>query len=255
MLITQKIVDKYLKDTEIVLTNKQMETLNIILNNNYKEIFCWGSTRSGRTYIIFICLIILCLEYSNLNILIIHPKFYVAKTALIEMLMLYILDKMKVKYNFDKLNCLIEINNSRIKIFGLDNDINYILQQRYNIIYMDRILQVEEKDRNIIRNQLERRNENINNFIIYDDNPGFIYKPIYDKKDDEIKLKMNYLYKEFYIDKNEDNILIKFSIKDNISNLPDNYIEYIGEQLKKNDKNKYKKFILGEWINKEINKC
>lgn len=201
----QKIVNKYFKG--IILTDKQRLALWVILQNKINELLFCGELKSGRTFIILIGLILLCIKYKGLKVLISGGNYNIK--CLWKDVIDNFLSKLKRKYKINRCDYFISIGKSNIYFVQLDHINNFIVMD-FSIIYLDQAIGIKEEDRDILKTRLNSKIKKFNNFIIYDTNPGKVY--IRDKKTN--KWKMNYLYKEFYKEKNDERFLLEFNIKD-----------------------------------------
>jgi len=215
------------------LTDKQQTALKIILANKKKEILFDGGSRAGKTFIVMLAFIMLCIEYQGIRFLVARLRFAHAKASIWLQTLLPMLSGMfsDLQTEINRSDYIIKINNtSEIWLGGLDDKdrVDKILGQEYAGIFLNEAVDIAENTRDTIRTRLAQNIKGFTNILIYDCNP---------------RHPMHYLYREFVEDKADFRYRLHWLPDDNIENLPKDYIESL-DRLKGD---KRKRFRLGEW--------
>lgn len=218
------------------LTKTQKKAWNIFTSNQYIEILFDGAARAGKTFLICMYCICLCLKHQGIRILMARYAFNHAKSSIWIQTLLPMLETCFTgAYEKNSTDFIIRIGKSEIWLGGLDEKerTEKILGQEYAVIFLNEAVQISPSTRNKVKTRLAQRIPGFNNFIVYDCNP---------------RNPSHYLFKEFYIEKNDKKISLKWTPDDNKDNLSDGYIENMLDTLAGTD---YKRFRLGEWCNVE----
>ena len=216
-----------------ILTDKQELARRMLIDENiYTEILFDGGSRAGKSVVILICIIMLCLEFQGLRALISRMRFAHARASLWEQTLVPLIQKLKIPHRIDGSMFIIKIGKSQIWLGGLDSKerAEKILGTEYGLIFLNECTEIPESTRDIVKTRLAQNIKGFNNFMIYDCNPRQPY---------------HYLFQEFYVNKTEDKGVLKFLPEDNIEHLPKGYIENILDKLPPDKKARFRK---GEWV-------
>lgn len=215
------------------LNGKQIKAWNILITNKYLELLFDGGSRAGKTFVILLFLICLCLKFDGIRILIARLRFAHAKASLWLQTLIPMLHACfnKNDYHIDKQNYIIKIGKSELWLGGLDDKerTDKILGQEYAAVFLNEAVRIAQSTVEKIKTRLAQNIEGFNNFIIYDCNPG---NP------------KHWLRKKFIINKESDTYRLHWLPEDNEVNLPKNYINQILEKLTGHEK---RRFRYGEW--------
>jgi len=245
-------MSKKKKSKGIVLTDKQELGRRILMEDNkYTDILFDGGSRSGKTLIIIIVIIILCQLFVGLRALVARMKFAHARASVWDQTLIPLIQKMYPQAGIDKSRFIVRTGKSEIWLGGLDSKENTerVLGQEFGIIFLNESVEIPQSIRDLVKtrlaqnvNKLERIIDdynnlgkltklikNFHNFIVYDCNP---------------RQPTHYLYKEFYVENDESRKTLKFYPQDNIEHLPEGYIKNILEKLPEDKK---ARFLRGEW--------
>lgn len=209
-----------------------------MLTNNFDEILLDGGSRSGKTFLIVFFIILLCSIYP-IRVLIARLRFNHAKNSLwAQTLIPFLETNFKGHYEINKTDFIIKLfGKSEIWLGGLDDKdrADKILGQEYSIIYLNEATDISPKTIEKCKTRLAQ-NTGLHNFLVMDCNP---------------KSPQHYLYKRFIL---KEGITVEkiyrqlFLPKENIDNLPENYITTKLESLTGSD---YQRYALGQWCNIE----
>lgn len=219
------------KKYSIILTDRQEVARRILMEKNkYNHILFDGGSRAGKTFIILLCLILLCMKFDGIRILIARMKFAHARASLWEQTLIPLLGKLNIQ-NIDRSMFIIRIGKSEIWLAGLDNKekTEKVLGQEYSVIYLNEAVEIPQSIRDVVKTRLAQNVEGFHNFMVYDCNP---------------RQPTHYLYSEFYVKSDFKRKALKFLPKDNKENLPAGYIEEMLEDLPEDKK---ARFLRGEW--------
>ena len=217
---------------QIKLTPKQIAAWQLILNNKYTEILFEGGSRSGKTFIILLMIIVLCLNYRGLRVLIARKHFKHARSSIWEQTLIPMLTNYGFKHQVDNTLFIVKFpGGSEIWLGGLDDKerTEKVLGQEYGLIFLNEGTEISLSSRDIVKTRLAQKIKGFLNFMITDCNPS---QPTH------------YLYKEFHEEHKDYRTKLKFFPKDNKKNLPEGYIENVLENL---PEDKRKRFLEGVW--------
>jgi len=214
------------------LTEKQSQALKLLLKNVYKEILFDGGSRAGKTFLVLVYCILLCMNYKGMRMLVARLRFAHAKASIWLQTLMPMLTGMfsDLKIIINRSDYIVRINDNEIWLGGLDDKdrVDKILGQEYCLIFLNEAVDIAEGTRDIVKTRLAQKIDGFKNVMIYDCNP---------------RHPMHYLHKEFIEEKHPDRARIHWLPDDNIENLPEDYIQSL-EQLKGD---KRKRFRDGIW--------
>ncbi len=216
----------------IKLTEKQRFALKLLLQNKYTEILFEGGSRSGKTFIILLGIIMLCLQFPGLRVLITRKHFKHARSSIWEQTLLPMLITYGFKREVDNTLFIVKFpGGSEIWLGGLDDKerTEKVLGQEFAIIFNNEGTEISLSSRDIVKTRLAQKIKGFNNFMISDCNPS---QPTH------------YLYKEFHEENKDYRTKLRFYPQDNKVNLPAGYIKNVLENL---PEDKRKRFLEGVW--------
>lgn len=228
-------------DFQIKLTAKQVRMYNLLNEDKWKEVLFYGSSRSGKTFVILYWLIMQCLAYKA-NCLVLRSLFTSLMQGMIKQTLPAVLnaiaqhngyksyEKMTMrdgsrfaKFN-GKDNFLMFFNGAYLQFSSLrgssDNDSTYdkILSTEWGHIFVDEVSEVEERSIDTLRSRLAQKLE-VRNKLLFALNPT---------------RKSGWTYVRFFKHETRDGIaipkkvheaflVVKFTLDDNRENISEDY--------------------------------
>lgn len=230
-------------DLNIHLTKKQVKMYNALNEGKWKEVLFYGSSRSGKTFVILYWLIVQCVVYKA-NCLVLRNLFTSLQLGMLQQTLPSVLkaiaehngykniDKVLMndgvhfaKYN-GKDNYLKFFNGAYIQFASIrgssDNDSTFdkILSSEWGHIFIDEVSEVEERAVDVLRTRLAQKLP-IRNKLLFALNPT---------------RKSGWTYVRFFKHETREGLeipettvagflVVKFSLNDNLENVADDYKE------------------------------
>jgi phage terminase large subunit len=220
------------------LTIKQTTALEL-LSQDYAEYLFDGGSRAGKTFLVIMYCLLMCIKHAGIRCLLARSIFAHAISSIWLQTLKPLLQDNKLcnlSYEINESSHIVKFSNgSEIWLGGLDNKdrADKILGQEYAFIFLNEAVSIAKKIRDIVKSRLAQRIDGYKNKIVYDCNP---------------KSPLHYLFKEFYVESDRNRCKLKWLPDDNKDNIAEGYIENV---LDKFTGNEYKRFRLGEWANVE----
>ncbi len=217
----------------LTLTAKQRQAIQLLAKNEHTDILFDGGVRAGKTFVILIHLINVCLINKGIRILIARSIFAHAIASLWIQSLLPILDTYyKGLYELNLQNHIVRFPSTGAELWlgGLDTKerADKIFGQEYAIIFLNEIVQISEDVKIKIESRLAQKVEGVNNYIIYDCNP---------------RSPSHWVYQRFYAEKSEGFTFLKWTPFDNL----DNISPLLMARLEKMPETMRRRFLKGEW--------
>jgi PBSX family phage terminase large subunit len=220
-------------DFKVNLTDRQELGRRILMEqNHYTDIMFDGGARSGKTFLIVLCLIFYLIAFPGIRILASRMMLSHAIASLWKQTIIPLIDQLGIRANINLSSHTVTIGKSELWLGGLDSRVQTekVLGQEFAIIFLNEAVEIPQSIRDILKTRLAQKVKGLNNFMIYDCNP---------------RQPTHYLFKEFYVDKNSDRKVLKFLPIHNKENLPAGYIE---KTLMNLPEDKQARFLRGEWV-------
>lgn len=231
---------------DIPLTAKQTQMYNALNDNRYKEVLFYGSSRSGKTFLIFYFLVIMAVAYKA-NCLVFRALFTSLQQGMILDTMPKVLNVIAqfngyesyeditmangrpfAKFN-GKDNYLRFWNGARIQFASLrgsadsEKTFDKILSTEWAFAYGDEASEIEERASDVIKTRLAQRIDGVRNKLMWSLNPT---------------RKSGWTYVRFIKNENRDGLtlpksvvdsflVMKFHITDNSQNVTEDYHEML----------------------------
>lgn len=217
------------------INSKQNKAAKILINNIYTDILFEGAVRAGKTFIIVMHLINLCLNFQNIRILIARSIFAHAISSIWLQTLLPILEAYYPGlYTVNKQHHIIRFNHTGAEIWlgGLDTKerADKVFGQEYAIIYLNEATLISYDVVLKVQSRLAQKIDGIMNYMIYDCNP---------------RSPSHWIYQKFYVEKPEGYFAMKFFTTDNIGNISDTLIS----RLEKMPETERRRLLDAEWCN------
>ena len=249
-------------DLNIPLKDKQKRVYNLLNSGRYKEVLFYGSSRSGKTFVILYWLIMQAVCFGA-NCLVLRNLFTSLQTGMLQQTLPAVLkaiathngysslDKMKsadgkkfCTFN-GKTNVLTFFNGAYIQFGSIrgssdgDSTFDKILSTEWGHIFVDEVSEVEERAIDILRTRLAQK-MNVRNMLLFALNPT---------------RKSGWTYVRFFKHETRDGLAIpeetiatflvmKFVLKDNEGNIADDY----EDTLKGMSALQRKRFLEGDYF-------
>lgn len=230
-------------DFQIKLTPKQVKMYNLLNENKWKEVLFYGSSRSGKTFVILYWLIMQCLAYKA-NCLVLRSLFTSLMQGMIKQTLPAVLNAIAQHNgykNYEKIimrdgskfckfngkdNYLMFFNGAYLQFSSLrgssDSDSTYdkILSTEWGHIFVDEVSEVEERSIDTLRSRLAQKLE-VRNKLLYALNPtrksGWTYVRFFKHETrDGIKIPKT---------TTDSFLVVKFTLDDNRENISEDYEE------------------------------
>lgn len=228
-------------DLNIPLTDKQRIMFNKLNEGRYKEVLFYGSSRSGKTFVIIYWLIVQCVVYGA-NCLVLRNLFTSLQMGMLQQTLPAVLNAI-AKFNgyssyekitmgdgtrFAKLNgkdnFLMFYNGQYIQFASMrgssDNDSTFdkILSSEWGHIFIDEVSEVEERAVDVLRTRLAQKLP-VRNKLLFALNPT---------------RKSGWTYVRFFKHETRDGLtipkgivesflVVKFTLNDNMENVAEDY--------------------------------
>lgn len=167
-------------DFNIPLTEKQVKIYNLLNQNKWKEVLFYGSSRSGKTFVILYWLIIQCVIYKA-NCLVLRAIFTSLVSGMIKQTLPAVLNAIAKHNGYDNYTKIIMSNGDELCKFNgkdnylrffngayiqfaslrgsADNDSQYdkILSTEWGHIFIDEVSEVDEQAVDVLRTRLAQK--------------------------------------------------------------------------------------------------
>lgn len=230
-------------DLNIYLTKKQVKMYNMLNESRWKEVLFYGSSRSGKTFVIIYWLIVQCIVY-NANCLVLRNVFTALQLGLLHQTLPAVLKAIATHNGYKKIedifindgtrfckfngkdNYLMFFNGAYIQFASIrgssDNDSTFdkILSSEWGHIFIDEVSEVEERAVDVLRTRLAQKLE-VRNKLLFALNPT---------------RKSGWTYVRFFKHETREGLtippttvaaflVVKFSLNDNLENVAEDYKE------------------------------
>lgn len=215
------------------LTEKQKQGREVLLKKDKTEILFDGGARAGKTFLVCLYAILVCIRYSGIRVLFARLRFNHAKQSIwVQTLIPLLRGTFPGYFKENRTDWIITIGESEIWLGGLDDKdrVDKILGQEYGLIFLNEATQITRASRDVIKTRLAQNVSGWENKIIYDCNP---------------RHPLHYLYIEFYKEVVEYRAHLHWMPEDNKVNLPRNYIEKQLDTLNGPEKDRFR---FGKWV-------
>lgn len=221
----------------IRLTRKQRVMFNDLNNGRYKEVLFYGSSRSGKTFVIIYWMLVQCIVHEA-NCLVLRQEFTALQKGLLQQTLPAVLNaiaKLNGYKNYEKImmadgqrfakfngkdNFLKLFNGSYIQFSSIrgssDNDSTFdkILSTEWGHIFIDEVSEVEERAVDVLRSRLAQKLP-VRNKLLFALNPttkrGWTYVRFFKHETREglaipANIVASFLVSKFVVADNKENI-------------------------------------------------
>jgi PBSX family phage terminase large subunit len=228
-------------DMSIKLTRKQRVMFNMLNEEKYKEVLFYGSSRSGKTFLIIYWMMVQCVVYGS-NCLVLRNLFTSLQLGMLKQTLPAVLKVLaehngyksieKVLMNDGQRFCKFNGKDNYLKFFNgayiqfasmrgsSDNDSTFdkILSSEWGHIFIDEVSEVEERAVDILRTRLAQK-LSVRNKLLFALNPT---------------RKSGWTYVRFFKHETREGLaipedtvagflVVKFSLSDNMENVAEDY--------------------------------
>lgn len=223
-------------------TATQQEAIKKIVSSSAKNICLYGSSRSGKSFLIMRAVLIRAAKCPKSDHIIVRETFNSAKVSIWQKTLPDVLricfPELDIKYNNSDYSAVLP-NGSTIKIAGLDDQkkIERLLGTEYSTIWVNESNQVSFPAVNKLKTRLAQKNE-LRKLTFFDLNPTKTSSWVYQL----FEQKVNPQDGEMLSDP-ENYMSIKMSIHGNLENVDQDYLKLL-ESMPELEK---KRFLSGEY--------
>jgi phage terminase large subunit len=223
-------------------TQKQLEALEI-LKSDATNIFLYGGSRSGKTYIIIELLVANAIKYPGSRFFIGRLHISHALQSLWNETLMKVLERRDPSiYTLNRSDHYVKFwNGSEIWVGGFDDKerTEKILGREFCRIYLNEVSQIPYETVNLVKTRLAQQVKGLKNKLFYDCNPPspthWTYKVFINKLEPTTNEPLP---------NPEDYKSLMMNPMDNIDNLDESYIKNL-ESLPEEQR---RRFLFGEWV-------